>query len=377
MKRLLSIVLLISVAAMGMVLYPQSASASVKARGTFIASDRCPAFTSIKRETNPAKIMTSVGAQYPVLAKNKADATHYQIRVDDPAFPARWVAVNCGTAELNEDTNDNSDSNDGAQEPVAPSEPYYVLAASWQPSFCEKRPDKTECQEQTSNSYSATHLVIHGLWPQPRTNVYCGVSSELKALDKNRQWFDLPPLDLSNELREELAIKMPGYKSGLHLHEWYKHGTCYSDMPEEYYQETIALMDQLNTSDVQTLLAQNLEQDVTHAQVAQAFQDSFATGDQVSMSCSTVNGEKLLQELKIKLEGTIDDDSSLGVLMAAAHDAKVKCQEGQVDSVDEQPSIVGQDRSNEPIVSDEVVSAPSGAFNVQDLVDFFNAWSGR
>ena len=48
----------------------------------------------------------------------------------------------------------------------------------------------------------------------------------------------MPSLELSTDTRNELQIKMPGYASGLHLHEWYKHGTCYRETPEEYYQES-------------------------------------------------------------------------------------------------------------------------------------------
>ena len=41
----------------------------------------------------------------------------------------------------------------------------YVLAASWQPSFCETKPDKDECESQTGDRFDATHFAIHGLWP--------------------------------------------------------------------------------------------------------------------------------------------------------------------------------------------------------------------
>ena len=169
--------------------------------------------------------------------------------------------------------------------------------------------------------------------------MYCGVSPELERLDKNRRWFDLPELDLSPALRSELAIKMPGYQSGLHRHEWYKHGTCYSETPEEYYQETILLLDQLNASGVRTLMAHNLEQDVTDDQIMMAFDQAFGTGtgSKITMSCSRVRGENLIQELRINLQGDIVSDSAMAELLAIAPDARSGCQQGQVDSVDERP----------------------------------------
>jgi len=52
---------------------------------------------------------------------------------------------------------------------------------------------------------------------------------------------------------------MPGVESLLHRHEWYKHGTCYnpqSDRPEEeYFEESLALLKQINNSSVQDLFA--------------------------------------------------------------------------------------------------------------------------
>ena len=67
--------------------------------------------------------------------------------------------------------------------PVAAAE-VHVLAASWQPAFCETRPAKPECLSQTEDRVDATGFSLHGLWPQPVDNVYCGVPPELRAVDE-------------------------------------------------------------------------------------------------------------------------------------------------------------------------------------------------
>ncbi len=54
----------------------------------------------------------------------------------------------------------------------------YVLAVSWQPGFCETRPTRKECVDQTSDRFDATHFSLLCLWPLRQS--YCGVEAELK-----------------------------------------------------------------------------------------------------------------------------------------------------------------------------------------------------
>ncbi|MEM9770365.1 MAG: ribonuclease T, partial [Cyanobacteria bacterium P01_D01_bin.73] len=302
--------------------------------GTFTADTSCPALSSIRRQANPGNITIRPGTTYPLLGKNKRDATHYQIRIEDASPSSRWVGVACGRISEGISNSDrpltDSDRNNPSQNSPGQN---YVLAASWQPSFCETRLNKPECRSQTGDRFDATSFSIHGLWPRP---VYCNVPRNIEQLDKDKRWSRLPELDLSPALRQELAIKMPGYQSYLHRHEWYKHGTCYSETPEEYYQETILLIDQLNASKVRTLLVRNLEKDITSQQVNQAFQDSFGAAGKVRISCKKVNQENLIDELKINLRGDINPRSNIADLLAAAPDVNNPgCRSGQVDSADD------------------------------------------
>ncbi|MGB6296929.1 MAG: hypothetical protein WBF90_12190 [Rivularia sp. (in: cyanobacteria)] len=319
-KRLLSLLLILSINVLVLSVYPKPAQAFVSSTGTFTASNSCPTLSSIRRQTNPGNVNISPDASYPLLGKNKQEATYYQIRIEGAEPVARWVAVSCGSVSDDIITSRNLD---------------YVLAASWQPSFCETKPDKPECASQTGDRFDATHFAIHGLWPQPRNNTYCNVPENLKQLDKNKRWLELPELALSPQLRQDLAIKMPGYQSKLHRHEWYKHGTCYSETPEEYYRETIALLDQLNESGVRTLFAQNLERDITNNQIGQAFSTAFGSTSKVLVSCVNVNREDLIQELVINLRGEIEAETNIADLLAAAPNVRSGCPKGQVDSVDE------------------------------------------
>lgn len=317
-KRLLSLLLILSISVTALLIYPKPTQAFVSATGSFRASANCPALSSIRRQANPGNVNVIPGDSYPLLGKNKQEATHYQIRIEGAEPVARWVAVSCGSI-------DESDT-------IVSSNLDYVLAASWQPGFCETKPNKPECISQTGDRFDATSFSIHGLWPRPQ---YCNVPRSIRQLDKDMRWSELPALELSPALRQDLAIKMPGYQSYLHRHEWYKHGTCYSATPEEYYQETISLIDQLNKSAVRTLLLQNLERDLTAERIDQAFETAFGASNKVTISCVRVNRENLIDELLINLRGEIDPETDITDLLSAAPDADRGCPIGQVDSVDE------------------------------------------
>lgn len=347
MKRFLSTLLAVAIGVAALVVSPLPAWAFVAQTGTFTAEASCPATVSIRQPNNPGGVTTEVGMAYPLLGKNKQAATHYRIRIAGASPTDRWVPIACGRID--------SGIISGPQD--------YVLAASWQPSFCETRPSKPECESQTGDRFDATHFAIHGLWPQPRSNIYCEVPQNLERLDRNKRWLELPPLVLSPALRQDLAVKMPGYQSGLHRHEWYKHGTCYSDTPEEYYQETIALLDQLNASTVRQLLVRNLERDLTGEQIRQAFGTAFGAENKVLISCATVNREDLIQELLISLRGEIEADTPLTELLANAPDASPGCPIGQVDSVDERPFVEEPPAEDAPRV--EILRLPDGRIQIR------------
>ena len=103
----------------------------------------------------------------------------------------------------------------------------YVLAVNWQLAFCETRSRLPECRSQTEDRFDASHFTLHGLWPQPRSKAYCGVAKTDIAKDKKRRWRDLPWDRLDQTTWKRLQRLMPGTRSGLHKHEWIKHGTCY------------------------------------------------------------------------------------------------------------------------------------------------------
>lgn len=208
-----------------------------------------------------------------------------------------------------------------------------VLAISWQPAFCERATRKPECKRVKRDRYDNTHFALHGLWPQPGSNIYCGVSQDEITQDKKRRWKKLAGLSLSDSLKQKLWQVMPGTRSFLHRHEWVKHGTCYSNSPETYYADSIKLMGAINGSAVQRLFAASIGKQLTGAQIRSAFDQSFGkgAGDRVRIACKRDGNRMLITELTVGLKGLAQGD--LGELIKASPKTRRGCPAGIVDGV--------------------------------------------
>ena len=248
-----------------------AALAEMPATGEFIATSACPALQSIRKETNPGEVMTEPGSRYAIVAKNRKKATHYRIDVPDADPPERWVEARCGKIEA-------------AQAPKketgpAKSGPSFVLAISWQPAFCEGNSRKPECRSQSGSRFDATHFTLHGLWPQPGTNIYCGVSEAERRAATDGRWRDLPRLALSLATERALAEAMPGSQSFLDRYEWVKHGTCHpSREPEAYYRDSLRLIAAINDSPVRDLFAANIGREIDGVRDPRPLRPGLRTG---------------------------------------------------------------------------------------------------
>lgn len=327
MKRFLKAVLGVSIA-VGLSL--SVARAQVIVEGTFTAQKVCPANKRLKSD-NPGDVMTVIGEQYAVVGKNKARASHYLIIVPGAEVTdRRWVDVACGETELTSGTDDS----DGAQQTeIEPDSIENVLAASWQPTFCstDRGKSKVECKTQTADRPDAKQFSILGLWPDDLndTNIFPCYCDNGPPVSCRRKLPNVSMLNLSTPVRDKLDILMPGTQSGLHLHEWSKHGTCYEDYnsgdeagadPDEYYSDTMVIIEQLNASAVGKLFAERLGNIVTFEELQSTFDDAFGAGagQRVVMNCQRIDGENAISELWIGLGGQIAAGSDLGTLILAA-----------------------------------------------------------
>lgn len=212
------------------------------------------------------------------------------------------------------------------------SDQFLILAASWQPAFCEGAPGKPECRQQGRNRFDASHFSLHGLWP---TGEYCGVSSSVEQLDRDGRWSALPPVELDPPLQKVLDQVMPGTRSQLERHEWIKHGTCFGADQARYYGTATLLLSALNASKVRDLFADNIGKTLTRDQIREAFDDSFGggAGQRVRIACDDDGKRRIISEITIGMWGTPGDTPNLGKLIRAARPTDGGCVGGIVDPV--------------------------------------------
>ncbi|MFF0950528.1 ribonuclease [Rhizobium leguminosarum] len=212
----------------------------------------------------------------------------------------------------------------------------FILAASWQPAFCQTNQKKAECASQTGERPDATNFSLHGLWPMRQD--YCGVSAEQKAADKGGDWNKLPEVTLAAETKTALAKAMPGTQSGLERHEWVKHGTCTKMSADDYFGVGVHLVSALNASAVRDLFAANIGKPVKADAIKAAFDKSFGpgAGDRVKMSCRRAGNVRMISELTIGLSEAAGAASAkttgLADLIQGAGKTSFGCDEGVVDA---------------------------------------------
>lgn len=342
------------------------ASAQVPLEGFIVARDNCPATPAIRKPGNPGNVALMPEKAYRLIGENKSGGSHYLVEIPGADPIRRWVVKGCGdwvtmvapsspmgsadSAEADDDESMDLADQDTAEpegaSDVASSEPAtgggahreLLLAISWQPAFCETRPNKPECQSQTENRFDASHFTLHGLWPQPRGVEYCGVSEADKNTDKNGSWDDLDPVELGAATKTALDEAMPGTQSALERHEWIKHGTCYRTDSDEYFADSLAVLGAINASAVRELFAGAIGETLTQSAIRGAFDSAFGagSGERVRIACKNDGNRRIVTELTIGLIGEITPTPDMGALLAAARSTNGGCDQGIVDAVGEQ-----------------------------------------
>jgi ribonuclease T2 len=316
-----------------------SAHADVAVTGKFTATQTCPAFQSFRKSTNPGDIKLEQNKAYELIAKNKPDATHYRIVVEGAEPEERWVSLSCGRVEAKDQPSQGASQSSAA--PAASTaagntsgaRATHVLAMGWEPAFCEGHRDKTECRELTSTGFAASHLSLHGLWPQPRGTQYCNVTPDVRDIDDTHDWNDLPEPQMSPDTLKRLAAVMPGVQSKLERHEWIVHGTCFGGNADGYFARAAGLAEAVDASKVAQLFADNAGRSLSAEAIRTAFDDAFGAGAgaRVVVSCHGRGDNRKITELIISLAGDVKGSAGLGDLMRAAQAVPAGCPGGLVD----------------------------------------------
>lgn len=112
---------------------------------------------------------------------------------------------------------------------------YLVLSLSWSPQFCAEGNNKTRNPQQCDIKNPQLEkinngFVIHGLWPQFHNGGFPQFC------------------DFANINKKELIKKYGKYfpSNELLIHQWKKHGSCFSKSPEEYFDKIARAYQMMN-----------------------------------------------------------------------------------------------------------------------------------
>ncbi len=315
MKKLLIATLLIGVA------YGKSA----------VATKACEAYNDLKHNKNYGHIVLEPNSSYQILREQKGN---YLIKVPNANPKTRWVSIGCfNQNEQNQKTSAGSKIKAFLGKVFSKKEPKQsedggsldsVLVLNWHNTFCETHGNRKECKRD-GGEYK-NHLVLHGLWPQPRNNVYCELDKNIINLDKSKRWNALPKLNLKPEVVELMQKYMPGYKSNLQRHEYYKHGTCYDKDPNRYYIDALKLTKRVDET-IGEYLRVNIGKRVKAINIKKIAQRLISKDirNKIALKCK----RGILNEIWISLKGKGD---SLKDLIKDAKPIRSNCQEAIVDA---------------------------------------------
>ena len=171
-----------------------------------------------------------------------------------------------------------------ADEAAPPSEfDYLTLALSWSPSYCLSdagQNDRSQCGVSRARPYA---FVVHGLWPQFERGYpeYCQ---------------DPAPWVEEDTIADAMSY-MPSRK--LIVHEWRKHGTCYSKDPGDYFAATELLFETIqipkrfrDSRDWITIAPESLRQSFLSA-------NPQLTDEMISIQCGNRRDRANLREIRI------------------------------------------------------------------------------
>ncbi len=268
----------------------------------------CQAYNNMKHTKNTHHILLDTQKTYTVMKHHKGQYL-VVIKAEQPS--QRWVDDTCFSKKNKKSTTPLAKESQTKDIPKKHTQnnKQNLLALSWHNAFCETHRYKKECKRSIGSLIRSkpeeTQFVLHGLWPQPRSNVYCNVDKELMSADKNRRWRDLPCLALDSKVEDALAKVMPGFASDLHKHEWIKHGSCYGTQANEYYANAVSLVNQVNTSVLGKYFSSHIGKRVTLQEVRTIANKTWGkgTGNKIELRCKS----GLVTELWLYLGGQGQD----------------------------------------------------------------------
>lgn len=304
MRRLLAVLLLC---------LSTSVPASNNVKGYFKAALSCPGYISKNKLTNPDNLFTRPDQIYPLKEVNNFDnPTWLRVIISESTTQVlRWVSVDCGTVDFEK-------TEAATCEQIAGLADSYVLALSWQPAFCETYgydAGKPECLHLPEQSWQASHLVLHGLWPNQDS---CGEHYGFCGVPQASKHCDYAPVQLNEQVAKQLRVFMPAFAFGscLERHEWNKHGSCQKLSSDDYFAKALRLTEEADQTMLGTYLQEHRGQVVARADLRSILRQAF--GEEADRNVYLGCKKGYLVDIFIDLPAQIPTNQSINELIKKA-----------------------------------------------------------
>ena len=296
-----------------------------------VAVKNCPAFDNMKHTRNTDSAVLHSSERYTILRVYQGQML-VLLKGENPA--QRWVESQCFSNGEKHHTHNSIVQSSFKRENEKRAESKLsqksILALSWHNAFCETHRKNKACQREWRSLFGKQkgrdNFVLHGLWPQPKSRVYCGVERRYISADRYGKWNRLPEPKLSQETKDRLKKVMPGTDSNLHRHEWIKHGTCYGTDAERYFKHAVTLAKEVENSEVAHFFQAHTGRRIGIEKVRALFDRSFGRGAGAHVELRCRNG--LITELWLHLG---EGGSGLAQMLQTGKRVQSHCRYGIVD----------------------------------------------
>jgi ribonuclease T2 len=175
------------------------------------------------------------------------------------------------------------------------------LVLTWGPSLCAAEPTNAGCKSGHVGAQGST-WILHGLWPQPVEEQYCGVPKEIAERASDLHGHHMPSVHMADDVRDTLQ-SMVSDASIMAPHEWYAHGTCSGVTPDVFFSDATALTDQARKI-LDPMFATAQGGRIQLSAVRDRFDAEYGAGagERIRLSCRNVTGQgSVVYELHLSL----------------------------------------------------------------------------
>jgi len=183
---------------------------------------------------------------------------------------------------------------------------HYGLLMVWMPGLCKLEPDRVECKDLTLKRHDGlnlTFLALQSLRSSSLPNTFCFTFPSDSEMDRDKQWCEMDPVKVRDDLAAQLKTVMPVTRSCQDRGLWARFASCTLYSPNDYYARAIKLANAVAVSQVNAKIAASIGKTATQTALVDAFTAEFGddSANAVDFICRKIGGRAHLIQLRITL----------------------------------------------------------------------------